>query len=244
MDLCSPWAEVTDLPKGVEDKLPPDEWEQVLLIASEALYNLSGRQHRGTGCEATVTVTAAPATAATLQRPEGWDLTHGLCWCNGLQDCARSFVVRLPDDPVTSITEVRENGEVLPDTAYRLESGRWLRRLGEEQWHTCSRTLEVSYGYGRAVSEGGKAAAAALAAEIGKARAGDGTSQLPTRLVSQINRQGVTYGLVDRFDYLERGRTGIYLVDLFLAGVNPDNRSRASRVWSPDTEPTLIDRRS
>jgi hypothetical protein len=59
------------------------------------------------------------------------------------------------------------------------------------------------------------------------------TCSLPTR-VSNVTRQGVSFTILDPFDFLTNGRTGLYTVDLFLSTYNPNGLRRPSRAWSPD----------
>ena len=44
----------------------------------------------------------------------------------------------------------------------------------------------------------------------------------------------MSWTLLDPQDFLDKGRTGIYQVDLFLRTVNPDGARLRARVFSPD----------
>ena len=59
------------------------------------------------------------------------------------------------------------------------------------------------------------------------------SARCPQR-VTQVSRQGMSWTLLDPQDFLDKGRTGIYQVDLFLSTVNPRRRRLRSRVFSPD----------
>jgi hypothetical protein len=52
--------------------------------------------------------------------------------------------------------------------------------------------------------------------------------------VQSITRQGISMAILDPFDFLDNGRTGVYQFDLWLATVNPTGLPRRSRVFSPD----------
>lgn len=63
--------------------------------------------------------------------------------------------------------------------------------------------------------------------------------KLPERVTS-ISRQGVSWTLLDPMDFLDKGKTGIYSVDLILSAMNPGNTRRAvARVFSPEYRPPV-----
>jgi hypothetical protein len=79
----------------------------------------------------------------------------------------------------------------------------------------------------------GQMAARTLAIEFCKMWAGE-DCELPQRVTS-ISRQGVSYTILDPQDFVQEGRTGLYMVDMFLKSVNPDKARNRARVFSPDT---------
>jgi hypothetical protein len=91
--------------------------------------------------------------------------------------------------------------------------------------------ITVSYICGSGVPAGGKLAARALAEEMLSGMTG-GPCQLPERVTS-VTRQGMTFTLLDPQDFLDKGRTGLYVVDLFLRGANPRGAMRPARVFIP-----------
>lgn len=104
-------------------------------------------------------------------------------------------------------------------------------------------TFGVVYWRGLPVPAGGRRSVAMLADEILKACAGDEACKLPSRLIARIERQGVTYQLVDPRDFLDQGRFGITEIDVWVASVNPHQLKARPQVYSPDaiewhTEPT------
>lgn len=99
-------------------------------------------------------------------------------------------------------------------------------------WGTCG-DLEVSYTFGSIPPAAGTAAATELANQFIWAATDDERCSLPARVTS-VSRQGVSWTLLDQQDFLEQGRTGIYLVDLFIRAVNPTRALMRPRVFSPD----------
>ena len=222
--------------------------------AGEILYALSGRQFGV--CE----VTARPCrrvcdfTCGTDGHPGrnfGYRWTpvlQGGQWsnisCTTCRDycfCTEVCEILLPG-PVDHITEIRLDGVVLDPSEYRVDNRRRLVRVGERCWPICQDmnleptevdTWEVVYGRGRELPVAGQTALAALACELCKACIGDKDCCLPER-VTTIARQGLTMALLDPMEFLSRGRTGIYAVDLWLSAVNPQGRSRHAGVFSPD----------
>jgi hypothetical protein len=229
--LCEPWVRGADLPQEVLDKVA-DTWarEAAATVASEVLFNLSGRLWRGGACAQTVEV----------------DTTTGYCWSdlltapvwainrdtNTVGNAWWSF--RLPDFPVTEVISVAK-GRVTPVTVapnlYRLVNARELQRVDGQTWDGI---YQVRYLYGARPPPGALRAASILAGEFALATAGL-TCRLPKR-VSSITRQGVSMTVLDSLDLFDKGRTGVPEVDSWLGSVNP-TRARPSRVWSPDIDP-------
>ena len=80
----------------------------------------------------------------------------------------------------------------------------------------------------------GRAAARLFAVELVKYYEGDETCALPQRVTS-VNRQGVSYTILDQQSFIDDGKTGLYTIDLFLKTANPDKARARARVFSPDT---------
>jgi hypothetical protein len=98
-------------------------------------------------------------------------------------------------------------------------------------------TWSVTYQQGKPVPVGGQIAAGLLACELAKAACGDKSCGLPQR-VQSITRQGVTVAVLDAFDDIDTGHTGIWLIDSWVASVT--KRPRRWRVLSPDRrQPTV-----
>ncbi len=166
------------------------------------------------------------------------------CGCQSAAACGcgtAAATVRL-DGPVIAVTRVRVDGQVVPPSAYRLDGtllvrtdgGTWPVRQDLNAPATDPDTFEVQYRRGREVPAGGRRAVSALMVELHKARCGDKTCALPSR-VTNVVREGVTYSLLDDpAALLDNGLTGISDVDLWLRAVNPHRARTRMRVYSPD----------
>lgn len=224
--LCHAWAE--DLEGcGTPPDADPALVESALLVASEILYKLSGRQFPGL-CDVTF-------------RPCGdsCNCSYDTCGCNRLPAV---FLARNVD----SVSSVNIDGVELDSDAYRVSSG-WLLRLDGAAWPCCqdlaaapgeADTFTVTGLVGRLPDETGIRAAKALAVELVKACIPSETCALPER-VTNVVRQGVSFTVLDPMEFLEGGRTGIYIVDLFLRAANPAGLARRASAWSPDLPVTI-----
>lgn len=166
-----------------------------------------------------------------------YNLTCGSC-TSGCS-CSEVSEVRLPA-PVYDITEVVIDGVVLGSSAYRLDNNRILVRTDGGRWPWCN-DLSIDSGegawsvtarYGEPLPEGAELAMGQLACEIAKAADG-GDCKLPAGL-QQLVRQGVTISYPDVGELFRQGRTGLYLVDMFVATWNPYGLRQRSRVYSVD----------
>jgi hypothetical protein len=149
----------------------------------------------------------------------------GLTNCNCGPD--KSFSLELPG-PIVSISEVNVDGQTVDPSAYHVDNNRWLIRTDGGTWPWCQDfsipsgelgTWDVNYQRGTPVPDGGQIAAGKLACELAKANCGDSTCQLPKRIQS-ISRQGVTMAMIDTMEDVEKGRTGIWIIDSWVASVN------------------------
>lgn len=236
---CSPWTEedeVTACPACGDYNVDSALLDEAIQVASDVLYELSGRRFPGT-CEETIRPCRKPRC-----RGSG-DPT--LCSCGGVSE------VLLRGSPVTEVLEVKVDGDVLPASEYRIDEHRWLVRLPDSSgtrhaWPCCQdvylddsedNTFSVSYEFGQDPPPAGRMAASRLACELILAcdPAAASKCRLPKRVTS-VTRQGVSMTTLDPFDFLDKGQIGIYEADLFIQAYNP-GRGRAASVWSPDTSP-------
>lgn len=226
----------------------PDVAQRAVDTAAEILYALSARQFGL--CELTVRpCRLTECGPCDLTGPRWTPVLLGGQWtnvsCSRHGDpcsCHKVCEVLLPG-PIDSIVEVKVDGEVLLDTEYRVDGRRALVRLGSDDcWPTCQDmaldsdqpgTWEVTYLKGKPLPVAGQNALSTFACEIVKACNGDDTCALPKRLTS-ITRQGISMAVLDPMPFLQQGRTGLYLVDAWLAAVNPKARTRSAGILSPD----------
>lgn len=152
----------------------------------------------------------------------GCGLCGERCGCGGVAP------LQIPG-PVVSITEIKEDEVVLDPSAYHVENNVLLVRTDGKVWAPCG--LEITYQRGTAVPVGGQVAAGVLAVELAKAACNDKTCQLPRR-VQTITRQDVTIAMLDSFDDIDKGHTGIWVIDSWVASMTKP--APVSRVLSPD----------
>lgn len=228
-DLCSAWAEETDLPTACQD-LDADKTQQALDAASWALFMRSRQQWPGS-CRDTV----RPTTCCT--------------WGCARRCCGTPPTLELGITPITSIVQVLVDGDEVASSAYQIRDFQWLDRIDGEPWPTCTdltknpasdeRTFEVTFTYGTPPPVMGKMAAAELAAELLKALCNISGCQLPTRIQS-ITREGVSAVYIDPF--FQKGDFGLPLCDMFLNAVNPDRVQSNMVIASPDMPKTRLHR--
>lgn len=227
--------------------------------ATEILWALTGRQF-GT-CE----VTFRPCRRSCgdfpwpdvnwSQWPGGWSypqpaLIGGLWFnltcgsCAGDCSCAELQEVLLPA-PVHRIVQVRVDGSPLVTGAYHVLNHRRLIRTDGGSWPHCNDlsradteadTWSVTAEFGQEPPGGAAAAIGELACEFLRAFAGE-DCRLP-RQVTSLARQGVTISFPDVSELFEKGRTGLYLTDMFIAAWNPNHLTRRAKTYSVDA-PTI-----
>jgi hypothetical protein len=262
---CSPWVSNEQLRTLPDLRDLEDEYLSIAAeAASDTLYRLSGSQFTGEDC--------GPVTIRPLSRPvDADDRTWGLglsplgyfeSWgsCSvggysysGVVDhwgCSNPPEIDLGAFPVTTVTEVKIDGVVIPSNEYQLQDFRRLTRMRPSAaatptdrwgWPTCQQfdlpdteenTFSVTYTYGQPPPALGVLAAKVLAKNFALSLHGD-PNDLPIRMTS-ISREGISAMVTDSMDFLSKGQTGIYEVDLFLRTVNPSGQRRQTAVWSPD----------
>lgn len=232
VSICAPWATTDDVTDDECSALADlDQW---LLIASDVLYDLSGRQWPGICSD-----TFRPVCPCGGGRRRLLSTDRGGC-------CSTLSEVDLGVYPLAGIIQVRVDGVVLDEDQYSIADYRYVVRTpgasetGRQRWpctqrldlpDTAEDTWSVTVGYGRTPPPAGTQAAIALACEMATSAAG-GDCSLPERVTS-VTRQGVTAVVIDPMEFLTNGRTGIYAVDLFLRSVNPAGLARPPSVMIP-----------
>lgn len=245
MPTCSPWATVADVCSPCDD-YAFDEilLEDSLQLASDVLYNFTGRQWAGVcddvvrPCGNRTTMVwgryAVPVgTLATAALPlVGW------CGCYDSRTCGcrRLSEIRLPGFPVVAITEVKIDGQVVDPARYRLDDNRWLVWIPDptdveprKAWPCCQRTdlpdtevgtFSIAYTFGSDPPIGGVRAAASLGCQLALSCQPEtvGACRLPKR-VTTITRQGISLAVLDPLTLFKDGLTGLSEVDLWVQSV-------------------------
>lgn len=264
---CEPFAEISDLccdalVDGDECRagVDPAVLNTWIDVATDLLWAATGR--RFGICEMTYRPCVPNCSACGRSRfsahswePSAWTfpstpLRSGgrwvNCWADDCDDCCTvSCSLDLPRGPVAEIVEIKVDGVPLPASAYRVDDWRELVRLDGECFPTCQSmdlddsevgTWSIRYRYGRPVPAALRAAVATYACELAKS-CYELECQLPQR-VQTISRQGVTVAMLDPQDFIEDGRTGLYLVDQVIKRYNPAGIQSRARVFRPDARRT------
>jgi hypothetical protein len=130
--------------------------------------------------------------------------------------------------PIIEVTQVTIDGQVIPDTSYRVDEYIRLVRTDGELWprwqnlaadlsDTSERTFGIAYTTGRPVPADLEYAAALLTCELKKACNGERGCALPQR-VRQVVRDGITMEIVDPNDVIDKGSFGVPAIDMILKG--------------------------
>lgn len=246
---CEPWATVADVCSPCDDyDFDAGLLDDSLQAASDVLFKLTG--HRWPGI-CTTTVRPLRAGFAPLYDPSYDDLARRAQ--RGLAAARSSFGIwrpyrRAADHvglgvfPVTAITSVTVDGAVVDPATYRVDDWRWLVRTDGQTWPTCPDVVEdpdafsVTVQYGRTPPQLGVMAAAELGCQLALACQPEtvGDCRLPKRVTS-ITRQGVSMVVLDPFEFLDAGKTGLYTVDLFIRAYNPNGLQRRAAVLTPSS---------
>lgn len=237
------------------DALDPAEKAVFEQMASDYLWNWTGRVY-GT-CPVEVRPCRADCSYGStfwgsgpypFEGSGGWypTIING-AWTNvrcgscraSTCECGSTNALDLPG-PVASITSVVIDGVTLDPAAYRVDNFHLLVRVDGGSWPTCqdldaeptqANTFLVQYERGMDVPLGGQMAAGVLACELAKASCRDASCALPQRIQS-ITRQGVTIAVLDGFDDIDSGHTGIWVIDSWVASIVKPKR--AANVYSVD----------
>lgn len=232
---CSPWGDSEDAPCDPDD-FAPGLLDRCLQASSDLLFELTGRRWPGLCTD----------TIRPVRRCRCWG-SSGTRRSSDISEpcpCEPAGAQPLPGRPVVSISEVKVDGAVLAPSAYRVDNRAELVRTDGGGWYCCqdmtaaasaAGTWQVEYTYGEGPPDGGKLAAGALGCQLATllTPAKTGECRLPKR-VQTVTRQGVTAVVLDPMTFLEKGRTGLYEVDLFLAAVNRAGIQRAATVRRPE----------
>lgn len=209
---CEPWAtweQVTGCsPVDLAD-VDVDVQALTLEMATAMLYDLTRQRYPGI-CE--VTRVVCPP-----------------CRCGSLRNCCcgpRHVIDLGSEYPVTEVSEVVIDGVALDPADYRVDDWRWLVKLSTGPWPTGMKPetngdtyrIEVTWSFGVEPPAGAQRAAALYAAYIAMT-CDPAACRTPDGAVTLV-REGVTYQLKDPAEALKDGKTGIYLVDFWVAVTN------------------------
>lgn len=219
-------------------------------MASEVLYELSGRQFPG-WCQSVIRPCqnsgcfGGPLGQQFLDR--GHVVWSGSGW-RGYQDepcaCGQWIQKVLLPGVAQEVVEVLIGGQTVDPSSYRLDPDSQLIRTDGNAWPICQNmalagdqpgTFQITYAHGYQPPEVGKRAAAQLAREFWLACSGQACS-LPSGVV-EIVRQGIR--ITRAASLFKDGATGLAMVDTFIAAYG---NKPSGFVMSPDTFPT--DRRT
>jgi hypothetical protein len=252
---CTDWCGTQDVSACYPDVTPGACLNSAVTMASELLFELSGRQFPG-WCQSVIRPCQNNCWGS-LFGPQFLDRGHVVWSDRGWRDASNepcncgSWLqkVNLPGI-AQEIVEVLIGGAVLDPSAYRLDPDNVLLRTDGGAWPICQNmaaaptdpgTFQITYGHGYLPTELGRRAAAQLAREFWIACPGSGAAGLKCLLpagVVEVTRQGIKVTRTASLMF-QSGATGLTLVDSFLAAYS---NKPSGLVMSPDTMPT--DRRT
>lgn len=149
-----------------------------------------------------------------------------------LYEVGPSRRVRLVGRPLLGVEEVLSYPDGVP-LAYSVV-GQYVRLVSAPDWCVGGKSeVEVVYSYGSRPPQIVESAVDVLASELEKAVRDPDACRLPDRVTS-MTRQGVSWTLMDPMDILDKGRTGIYEIDLAIAALIGSKAKRRARVSSPE----------
>lgn len=164
--------------------------------------------------------------------------------CPGTCSCSAVSEFVLPA-PVHDIIDITIDGTPMASGAYRLDNNRLVVRTDGGTWPLCNDlsvndgaegTWTVTATIGRVIPDGAALAMGQLVCEIIRGAQGEDCNLPPG--VTQLIRQGVTIQYPDIGELFRQGRTGLYLVDMFVSTWNPNRLTNRSRVYNVD-RPTV-----
>lgn len=248
----APWVTVDEV-TGTDAS--PEQIASAVAVASEVLWALSGRRWSGLRRD---TLLVPPASGDFhVAFPSSFTFwtpgrTRG-CLCH-----TSHLDPQLPG-PIITVVSLKLGDIDVPADQVSIEDRRILRVkpaagstttdplsvnlwVDEDGYYAlwprgadCGRaaSAELVVEWGTPPPDAGAAAAQQLATEIAKGLAG-GACRIAGNVTS-VNRQGVSV-LLDPATFLKEGKTGVPLVDLWLAAVNPNKLSRPPEVWWPEAD--------
>lgn len=253
--MIAPWIEISDL----EDQTVDLELAQIAIeSATFVLWVLSARKYGGVRTTTEIYCQAGldeiGMDLVRTPQPTGWQvwpyLREGVLTNmigGGCGVCGCPHLIRLRGGPILSVESMVVGGRQLSSDEIAIYDYSYVSAGKNRCWASCD-DVEVTYTFGAPPPSLGKRAAKELADQFILAATGDDECSLPQRVTS-VSRQGMSWTLLDPQDFLDKGLTGLYLVDLFLRTANPNGAQLRARVFSPDvprgktrrvTQPTVM----
>lgn len=195
--------------------------------ASYILWAMSGRKYSGmTTVTESYDAVTAPLNPRSLYASTPYSTAEYLA---GSPVPPTRTRIRLRGQPVHSVAKVTDiQGDEIATELYSLVDRRYV-----EFPATIQGNVDITYSYGGLPPIAGQMAARKLALEFALLWEGSEDCSLPDRVTS-VTRAGISYTVLDRQDFIEDLRTGIYEVDLFVKVANPDKARKKAKVFSPD----------
>lgn len=201
--------------------------EDNIHTASFILYKLTGEKYPGVLRTTEVYSQDTDLSTATQPALIGGQMYNIPRSGNALTELS------LRHQPVREVHRVTYLGRDLDPSEYSLRNNSFIVLKNRQPWILSHvNELEVEYSYGMNPPRAGRKAAIRFANELILADKGSDACSLPQRVTS-VNRQGVSFTMLDPQDFVKDGRTGIYEIDLFLTAVNPNKSQKRAKVYSP-----------
>ena len=215
-----------------------------LAAASQLLWNWSGRQFSGS-CDLVGRPCGSGGCWPVSVAAQRWRW-GGEHWADEsstfLCGCVAVSQVPLSGYPVTDVSEVTIDGDVIDPDTYRLDDDHLLTRL-DGWWPTCQNlranvdefgSFVVRYAAGIDPPAPGALACGELACWLVAMYPGVGDDCSPTTTVKAMTRQDVNYQFSDTATLPAARR--LPMVAEFLDTYNPRHLPRRGAVYSPDLE--------
>ncbi|UDL16772.1 head-to-tail adaptor [Arthrobacter phage Atuin] len=202
--------------------------ESAVATASWILFKLSGEKYTGIS----TSTEAYNSSNYTINQPEPV-VFRGTVY--NMPPAAEGFRnLRLRHSPIVQVLSVEQLGEILDPSEYTLRNNAYLVRKNSLPWVLDPvNDLTITYRHGTPPPAAGRRAALRLANEFILADMGSSACALPER-ISSVQRQGVSYTIMDPQEFISNGKVGIYEIDLFLAAANPNKAKKKPKIFSVD----------
>ena len=230
LDICEGFS---------EQDTDPARAEQAAQVASKVAWALAGRRHGI--CEVAAERPGRVRASGRIRQWGGTPAGYDPCDARSCCGCNRVDELILGRQPVVQVDEVRIAGVAVDESEWRLTDEGRILRVGGAGWPRCQRltrpddaddVVVVDYQWGLPVDTHATVAIARFGCEVLKMLHGQDCALSDG--ITQLNRQGISIDVLDPFDFLADGRTGVIEFDIWLRTVNPHRRHSRPRVRTPD----------